>query len=143
MSGIPYAYEYPITDAYVEMVVKREQLLPVTTDRFLQNFYSVYQHGDSLTIDPHVFPRLPKDVLESATQWDAFTRKHPKWNWMGTAHDEDDLEYSSRFSVKNPPLTVRDPPLTVTAAKSAQRQSERRSSHQTLMTYMAKPSWKL
>lgn len=137
MERDPYAYQYPLADAYTAHIVtagKGHLLLATTPDRFLQNFRSVYQHGDSLTLEPHLFPHLPKDVLDTTTTWDAMTRKYPKWNWMGTIQVEtDDL---MRFTVDEPVAT----PMTVGATRAALRQIDRRASQKTLMSHMT--PWK-
>jgi hypothetical protein len=80
----------PIADAYLDgFASSTSRFPPPPADRYLYNSRSVYQHGDTLIIEPHLFPNLPEAVrTDAAASWDIFNRKLPAWNWMNEGHQE-------------------------------------------------------
>jgi len=89
----------PIADVYVDGFATLSCRFPRPhADRYLYNSRSVYQHGDTVIIEPHLFPHLPDAVrTDAVSSWDVFNRKLPPWNWMGNGRQETTNEDFSRF----------------------------------------------
>jgi len=94
-----YAYMNSIADVYVDGFATLSCRFPRPhADRYLYNSRSVYQHGDTVIIEPHLFPHLPDVVrTDAVSSWDVFNRKLPPWNWMGNGRQETTSEDFSRF----------------------------------------------